>query len=98
MNDDFDRLRLIRSANIGPVSYIQLIHRYGSAAKALDMIPELAAQGGGRAPRLADRGTVKQEMDRVRDLGARYIFLGDPDYPYLLAELSNAPTRANLPW
>ncbi|GAB5481469.1 MAG: DNA-processing protein DprA [Parasphingorhabdus sp.] len=100
MNDDFDRLRLIRSANIGPVSYIQLIHRYGSAAKALDMIPELAARGGGRAPRLAERGAVKREMDRVQKLGARYIFLGDPDYPFLLAELSNAPPaliyRGNL--
>lgn len=91
MNEDFDRLRLIRSANIGPVSYVQLIRRYGSAAKALAMLPELAARGGGRAPRLSDHGAVEREMDNVRKLDAQYIFLGDPDYPYLLAELSNAP-------
>lgn len=100
MKDNFDRLRLIRSANIGPVSYVQLIRRYGSAAKALDVLPELAARGGGRAPRLSDRGAIEQEMDAVQKLGAHYLFLGDPDYPSLLAELSNAPPaivyRGNL--
>ncbi len=91
MRDNFDRLRLIRSANIGPVSYVQLIRRYGSAAKALDILPELAARGGGKAPRLADQDAVMREIDYVQKLGARYLFLGDSDYPALLAELSNAP-------
>lgn len=91
MNENFDRLRLIRSANIGPVSYVQLIRRCGSAAKALEMLPELAARGGGRAPRLSDYSTVEREMDNVKKVGGQYLFLGDPDYPYLLAELSNAP-------
>jgi len=101
MRHNFDRLRLIRSANIGPVSYVQLIRRYGSAAKALDILPELAARGGGRAPRVSDQDAIKQEMDNVQKLGAHYLFLGDPDYPPLLAELSNAPPaiiyRGNLP-
>ncbi len=91
MNEDFDRLRLIRSANIGPVSYVQLIRRYGTAAKALEMLPELAAKGGGRAPRLSDRSSIEREMERTLKLGAQYLFLGDPDYPYLLTELGNAP-------
>ena len=38
----FDRLRLIRSDNIGPVTYQQLIRRFGSAARALEAIPDLA--------------------------------------------------------
>ncbi|QTD56289.1 DNA-processing protein DprA [Parasphingorhabdus cellanae] len=100
MNEDFDRLRLIRSANIGPVSYVQLIRRYGSAAKALEMIPQLAARGGGRAPRLSDPAAVEREMNETRKLGADYLFLGDPNYPYLLAELGNPPPaliwRGNL--
>lgn len=91
MRDNFNRLRLIRSDNIGPVSYVQLIRRYGSAAKALDMLPELAARGGDRAPRLSDYDAVQREMDNVERLGGHYVFLGDPEYPYLLAELSNAP-------
>ncbi|WP_108810078.1 DNA-processing protein DprA [Sphingorhabdus sp. Alg231-15] len=100
MEDKFDRLRLIRSANIGPVSYRQLIRRFGSASNALEMIPELASRGGSRAPRLADKTNIEEEMHAVEKLGARYLFLGDADYPYLLAELSNAPPaiiyRGNL--
>jgi DNA processing protein len=89
--DQVARLRLIRSDNIGPVTYFQLLARFGSAAAAIDAIPDLAARGGGRAPRLAARAAVEREIDRVAELGARYIFLGQGLYPPLLAELETAP-------
>jgi DNA processing protein len=89
--DLFDRLRLIRSANIGPVSYFQLIQRFGSPAAALDAIPMLAARGGGQAPRLAKLDDIKREIDTVERLGARYLFVGQGLYPPLLAELDTAP-------
>lgn len=92
--DDIDRLhrlRLIRSANIGPVSYFQLIARFGSAAAALAAIPDLAMRGGGRAPRIADLARIEQEMAQVAAAGARYLFLGEADYPRLLAEIDSAP-------
>lgn len=85
------RLRLLRSANIGPVTYAQLIARFGSAEAALEALPMLAARGGGRAPRIADAGAVRREIAAVERLGARYLFLDDPDYPPLLAELESAP-------
>ncbi|WP_066726581.1 DNA-processing protein DprA [Sphingomonas pituitosa] len=85
------RLRLLRSANVGPVSYAQLIRRYGSAEAALEALPMLAARGGGRAPQIADAGAVRREIAAVERLGARYLFLDDPAYPALLAELENAP-------
>lgn len=90
-DDDFARLRLIRSANIGPVTYAQLIARFGNAAAALAAIPALAARGGGRAPRLAETGAVRAEMARTAALGARYLFTGDADYPPLLAHVESAP-------
>lgn len=89
--DRLARLRLIRSANIGPVTYFQLLARFGSAAAALAAIPDLAMRGGGRAPRIADLGQIEQEMARVAAARARYLFLGEPDYPRLLAELDSAP-------
>lgn len=87
----FDRLRLIRSENIGPVTYRQLIRRFGSAADALKAIPELAKRGGGRIPRIADAKQIGSEMKAIKDLGAELLFLGDPAYPHLLAELGNPP-------
>ena len=89
--DQIARLRLIRSENIGPVTYFQLLARFGSAPAALDAIPDLAARGGGRAPRLASKAEVEREIDEVARLGARHLFLGQGLYPPLLAELETAP-------
>ncbi|HVJ01313.1 MAG TPA: DNA-processing protein DprA [Sphingomonas sp.] len=85
------RLRLLRSANIGPVTWRQLIARFGNAEVAIEALPMLAARGGGRAPTLADPGAVRREIARVEKLGARYLFVDDANYPPLLAELDNAP-------
>ena len=65
--DRLDRLRLIRSAQIGPITYFQLISRFGSAAAALDAIPQLAARGGGRPPRLA---TIADDLDITIEVAA----------------------------
>ncbi|HEU0099418.1 MAG TPA: DNA-processing protein DprA [Allosphingosinicella sp.] len=89
--DQVARLRLIRSENIGPITYFQLLARFGSAAAALEAIPDLAARGGGRAPRLASRSSVEREIEQVGRIGARYLFLGQGLYPPLLAELETAP-------
>jgi DNA processing protein len=89
--DQIARLRLIRSDNIGPVTYFQLLARFGSASAALAAIPDLAARGGGRAPRLVSRAAVEREIEEVARLGARYLFLGQGLYPPLLAELETAP-------
>jgi len=85
------RLRLLRSANVGPVTFRQLIARYGTAEAALEALPMLAARGGGRPPAIADLGMVRREIARVEKLGARYLFLDDDAYPPLLAELETAP-------
>ena len=85
------RLRLIRSENIGPITYFQLLARFGSAQAAIDAIPDLAARGGGRAPRLVPRSQIEREMEQVERMGARYLFLSHPPYPPLLAELEAAP-------
>jgi DNA processing protein len=89
--DHIARLRLIRSDNIGPITYFQLLARFGSAQAAIDAIPDLAARGGGRAPKLAGWAQIEREIERVEALGARYLFLGQGLYPPLLAELESAP-------
>jgi DNA processing protein len=89
--DRLDRLRLIRSSNIGPVTYFQLIQRFGTAKAALEAIPHLAARGGGKAPTLARIEDISREVEAVQRLGARYLFLGQGLYPPLLAEIDTAP-------
>ncbi|RNJ61627.1 MAG: DNA-protecting protein DprA [Porphyrobacter sp. IPPAS B-1204] len=86
----FARIRLLRSPNIGPISYRQLIARFGTAAAALDALPDLASRGRGPyRPAAAD--SIEREVAAVRRAGARYLFHDQPDYPALLAELDSAP-------
>jgi DNA processing protein len=89
--DAVARLRLIRSENVGPVTYRQLIARFGSAESALVALPDLARRGGGVPPRIANRGEVEFELDRLAAIGATMLFIGTPAYPALLAALDTAP-------
>ena len=91
MSDAAARLRLIRTPSIGPVTYRQLVARFGDAARAIEALPMLARRGGGDPPRVAQAAAVEREAARVAQLGARYLFIDDADYPPLLAELENAP-------
>ena len=86
----FARIRLLRSPNIGPVSFFQLIRRFGSAAASLDALPDLAARGGGRYA-VAPVSRIEEEAARVRSIGARYLFHDSPDYPAALSMLENPP-------
>lgn len=86
----FARIRLLRSPNIGPVSYRQLLRRFGDAQAALTALPDLAGRGGGQY-RAAPEARVANEVAAVRASGARYLFHDGLDYPSLLAELDSAP-------
>jgi len=86
-----DRLRLVRTPGIGPVTYRQLVARFGSPAAALAAVPALARRGGGKAPALCSRENAEREIARVEKLGAKYLVLGQGLYPRLLAELEDAP-------
>ena len=93
---DIARLRLIRTAQIGPVTYRQLIARFGDAAAAIEALPGLARRGGGRAPLVAPVALAERELAMAAKLGARHLFLDDADSPPLLAELDDAPPALTL--
>ena len=89
-------LRLIRSERIGPITFRQLIARFGNATAALSALPDLARRGGGAALRIASETDVGAEIRAVERQGARYLMVGDADYPSLLAELDNAPVAMTV--
>jgi len=89
-DEAFARIRLLRSPNVGPVSYRQLLIRFGNAVAALEALPDLAARGG-RAYKPAPEQRVADEIAAVRKSGARYLFHDGADYPLLLAESDGAP-------
>ena len=90
--DVIPRLRLIRSEGVGPVTYRRLLARYRTPEAALDALPGLSHAGGrttsSTVPSIHE---VVREIEQVERLGGQLIFLGDPDYPPLLAQLDDAP-------
>lgn len=83
-------LRLIRTDNVGPVTFRQLLNRFGSAEAALEALPSLARNAGIGA-RVFSSGEAEAELDATEQLGARIVGLGEPDYPPLLKYISGAP-------
>jgi DNA processing protein len=89
-DEAFARIRLLRSPNVGPVSYAQLLRRFGNAQAAIEALPDLASRGG-RDYRPAKRERIEDEVASARKAGARYLFHDSPDYPGLLGEIEGAP-------
>lgn len=86
----FARIRLLRSPNIGPVSYAMLLGRFGNARAALKALPELGKKGG-RQYRAVPVDRIEREVDGVRRAGAKYLFHDQAGFPPLLAEIDSAP-------
>ncbi|HEU5047389.1 MAG TPA: DNA-processing protein DprA [Rickettsiales bacterium] len=87
-----DVLRLIRSENVGPVTFFNLVNQFGSAKAALEAIPDLASRGGKRTPALYyTKQDAEREIDQVEKLGGRMLCFGDEDYPELLLTTYDPP-------
>lgn len=87
-----DWLRLIRTENVGPRAFRNLINRFGGAAPALEALPSLARRGGSLfPPRIPSIDDAEREMEALSRLDGRFIALGEPDYPYLLRQIDDAP-------
>ena len=86
------RLRLIRTERVGPITFRDLIRRFGTALDALKMLPDLARQAGRKSvPRIPSIKSIQDEMATTEKAGARYLFLGSSDYPARLAVTEDAP-------
>ncbi len=96
-SERLDWLRLIRSENVGPISFFQLLRRYGTAAAALDALP-LLAQRGGRSGVIAvpTRRDVEPELAAVHTAGARLVAWGEPDYPPGLLPIPDPPPLLSM--
>jgi DNA processing protein len=85
-------LRLIRSDNVGPATFRQLINHCGSAENALAMLPELSRRGGAtRALRIATVADAERELAAAERHDARFVGIGEPHYPPALRHIDGAP-------
>lgn len=81
IDDLFNKLLILRSPNIGPVKYAQLIKQYGSPAAVIDVLK----------PDDAIRDLVLREIERAKQLHIYYICDDMAEYPKLLRTVANHP-------
>jgi DNA processing protein len=85
-------LRLARTENVGPVTFRELIRRYGDAVEALAALPELARRGGRVAGvRVPSEAEVAKELKAGEALGARLLCACEPAFPSRLAAVDPPP-------
>ncbi|MEM8936430.1 MAG: DNA-processing protein DprA [Pseudomonadota bacterium] len=91
-SERLDWLRLIRTPTIGPITFAQLIERYGNARDALEALPELA-RGSGRATKAKPIpvGEAEKEIARAEAQGARLIASCEPAFPLPLKAIPDPP-------
>ena len=96
-------LRLLRTDNVGPATFRQLLNRFGSADAALEALPALV-QRSGKPLRVPSKTAVEDEIAGLARFGARLVASGEPGYPPLLTYIPAAPPLltmaggANLDW
>ena len=87
-----DWLRLIRSENVGPVTFRHLLRRFGSAAAALAALPDLAKRGGRTQPlKVHPRAAAERELAELARLNGRLIAFTEPGFPPALAAIDDSP-------
>ncbi len=85
-------LRLIRTENVGPVTFRELINHCGGAEKALAALPDLTRRGGRRQPvQIYPREKAEAELEAAKRIGARPLFTIEPGYPAVLVHAGVPP-------
>ena len=83
-------LRLIRSQNVGPISFFQLLERFGSADAALDALPILTKRRS-KPQKITTISQAEDELATLEKLNARLLAWGEPDYPEVLSHIPDPP-------
>jgi DNA processing protein len=87
-----DWLRLARTENVGPVTFEQLIQRFGDASAALAALPALAQRGGRAASlRIPTLAEADREIEAGARTGAQLLISREAAFPRLLAALDPPP-------
>ncbi len=90
-------LRLIRTDNIGPVTFRDLILFCGSASSAIEMLPDLNIRGGSARPiRVMSMDDAERELETIDRAGARLVGMGEPDYPPQLKNCEAPPPLVTI--
>ena len=82
--ENLDRLRLLRSENVGPITFYKLLEWFGSAAAALDTLLDHARRGAAKRIKIAPLSAARQEHETIKAAGVDLVARVEDRYPPLL--------------
>lgn len=90
--EKIDWLRLIRTENIGPITFYELIRKFGSANDILRRLPMLVKNGGKKdSIFIPSEAAAAKEIEQLEKFGGQFIFAAEANYPHNLSFLEDAP-------
>jgi len=85
-------IKLIRTENIGPVTFFNFMDFYGSASKVLEVIPEIVKKRGGKKTlKVPDHALIEKEYEAVIKKDGYMIAACEEGYPIPLSAINDAP-------
>jgi DNA processing protein len=91
-SDIIDVLRLIRSENVGPRTFCNLLKIFGNSKTAIENIGELSLKGGLLKPiKLYTKIDVEREIALLEKYKAKLVSYKDPLYSSLLLQIFDYP-------
>ena len=81
----------MRSENVGPITINNFLEPFGSAAAALDTLPDLIRHGGAKRNKIAPLSAARQKYETIQAAGVNLVARGEDRYPHLLAQVEDAP-------
>ena len=88
-------LRLLRTDNVGPVTFRNLLNRFGSAEAAISALPGLLKRTG-KSPSVPSISQAEDEIAGLARYGARMVASCEPDYPALLLHIDGPPPLLSM--
>lgn len=91
-SETIDILRLIRSENVGPKTFLNLVRFFGSANKALENIQDFSVRGGRTKPiKLYPKEAALKEIEALNNNKSYLITYKDLKYSELLLQIPDFP-------
>src|SRR5215469_15346751 len=89
-------LRLARTPQIGPVTFANLVGRFGTAMRAVEEAPRLAERGGAKNFILPPKEDAARELDLLEAIGGRMIASCEVEFPPGLKALTPLPPVVSI--
>lgn len=97
LDEKIEWIRLSRTEPIGPITFFQLIQRYGNAKNALEMLPEISLKSSQKRKLKVYTDTeAHQELEAHRKIKAELVAFPEPDYPEILRHIPDPPPLISL--